>query len=137
MKSRYPLRALLWLGLTTGITACSVEDPEASKTNTSGSPAATATQTPVISDMTLAKLADALRWELNHYGPVSSSDNIDYQVVGIRDVSQRQINTGIEYLITVVFDTGSVSDSADRVTYWSRIIEDHSGYLSIAEYHTL
>ena len=83
-------------------------------------------------------LAEALRYELNNYGPASSNDEIDYQVAEI--VSAEKIETDAasgtdtDYTITVKFKTGVFHDGSDIVVYRGDIVENGDGHISVTKY---
>lgn len=94
----------------------------------------TPADTETVSDSMVEKLAEALRWELNNYGPASSSDDIDYQVVEVLKAEKSESAAGTSYTITVKFNTGSSQDEADMITYKGIISESAGGDLSVTEY---
>lgn len=89
----------------------------------------TPTDTEAVSDAMVEKLAEALSWELNHYGPTSSSDDNDYQVVEVLDVGKNESDAGTSYTITVKFNTGSYI-----IVYKGIISESADGDLNVTEY---
>lgn len=81
-------------------------------------------------------LAEALRWELNTYGPNSSSDEIDYQIVKVRKAEKRPGpgGAGAVYSIVVEFKTGTSNNGKDSVIYKGTISESADGHLSVTDY---
>ena len=83
------------------------------------------------------KLAQALRFELNNYGPNSSSDSIDYQVVEILSVAKVAADAGASYTIKVKFTTGTADDGTDVIIYEGKIAESADGNLSVTNYDSV
>ena len=88
-----------------------------------------------LSDEKAEKLAEALRFELNNYGPNSSSDSIDYQVEEILSIEKSESDSAAGYVITVKFKVVTDGDgTGNTVVYRGVLSESADGHLSVAEY---
>ncbi|CAA6801132.1 MAG: Unknown protein [uncultured Thiotrichaceae bacterium] len=91
-----------------------------------------------ITDSKTLKLAEALRSELNNYGPLSSNDSVDYEITEILHIQSESGSTdsvALTHKITVLFKIGE--GPTDAVTYVSIISEDANGRFSVNKYDAI
>ena len=90
-----------------------------------------------VSSEKAVKLAEALRFELNNFGPASSNDEIDYQVVEILSLDKNGTGPDAVYTIIVKFKTGVTNDGNDLISYKGVVAEDANGHLSVTDKESL
>lgn len=83
------------------------------------------------------KLAEALRFELNNYGPNSSNDSVDYQVEEILSIEKSEGDSAANYVIMVKFKIVTEDEADNTVVYRGLISESAAGHLSVSEYKSV